>query len=475
VLALFANPYALGGMNISDDIQSLILTYQNIDWAQRAAAAAVFGGIPVTGRLPVTASSQFPVHTGYDTPQTRLHHTVPEAAGLRRENLAKIDSIALAGIDSMVYPGCQVLVAVKGYVIYNKSFGYHTYDRSRPVKNDDIYDLASLTKIAATTLAVMRLYEGKKLSLDDKLRDHFPELEGSDKAAFILRKIMAHETRFQAWIPFQKSLIRNGLYDTSFVRDYQSGSFPYRIAEKIYVRWDFPDTVVHRVINSKLRSQENYRYSDLGFILLMRLVERISGTPLDRFVDDNFYKQLNLRTLGYYPRDRFPLDRIVPSENDTAFRRQVLHGDVNDPVAALFGGLGGHAGLFANAGDVAVVMQMLLQGGSYGGLQYFTKETIAEFTKYQYANNRRGAGFDKPVRDRKGGPTSPQASDSSFGHSGFTGTYTWADPQYDLVYVFLSNRTYPYSDPNNLLRSGIRTRIQAAIYEALAERDKSSK
>ncbi len=464
VLDLFANPYALASFGDMTKIPAIVVSYQDHPYAQESGAEAIFGGIAATGKLPVSACGQFPLNTGIVTTKTRLKYTVPEDAGYSSESFSKVDSIALKGIADSVYPGCQILIAVKGKVIYQKSFGYHTYKKDHPVKNSDIYDLASVTKIAATTISIMRLYEEGRIKLDEALVKYLPELDSTNKENIIIRQLLTHQARLKPFIPFYKKLVFKGTPDSNVFRTEKSTVFPYRVAENLYIRWDYPDTLFQAIINSDLRESDKYKYSDLGFYFLKQIIERTTNETIDAYVMENFYKPLGLTTMCYQPRNYIDLERIVPSEKDTAFRMQVLQGDVNDPGAAICGGVQGHAGLFSNSNDLAILLQMLIQGGEYGGQRYYAKSTVDEFTSYQYKNNRRGLGFDKPMPDRDGGPTCKAVSDESFGHSGFTGTYVWADPRYEIVYVFLSNRTYPYSENNKLLESGIRTDIQSIIY-----------
>lgn len=474
VLDLFANPYALSAFGSLEDLSAVLVSYQDDPLAQQAGAEAVFGGIRVDGRLPVGISADYPVNSGLSTPKVRLKYTRPEDAGLKGSDFQKVDSIATKGVIDKVYPGCQVLIAVDGKVIYLKSFGTHTYESNQAVRNSDLYDLASVTKIAATTISIMKLYEEGKIDIDQKLVKYLPELDSSNKSDLIIRNLMAHQARLKPFIPFYKSHMINGKPDTTIFRTEKSAAFPYRVAEQLYIRADYPDTLFTAIINSDLRENSKYKYSDLGFMMLKKLIETTTNQSIDRYLLSNFYKPLGLTTLCYEPRKYFSLDRIIPSEQDTFFRHQLLQGDVNDPTAAMFGGIQGHAGLFSNSNDIAILLQMLIQGGSYGGQQYFMESTVKEFTRYQFKDNRRGLGFDKPMPDRDGGPTCKEASDESFGHSGFTGTYVWADPRYNIVYVFLSNRTCPYSENNRLLESGIRTLIQQVIYKAVLERDASS-
>ncbi len=475
VLNLLLNPYALSKLADTSGISAIVVSYQGDKYSQLASTEAIFGGIPVNGKLPVSASWQFPADVGYTTKKFRLGYSMPEMAGISSTDLLKVDSLAMKGIQDTIYPGCQVLIAKDGQVIYNKSFGYHTYpfllkegDTLLPVKNSDLYDVASLTKVLATTISVMKLYEAGKINIDSTLKNYLPGLVGTDKADITIKRLMTHQARLKAWIPFYKNTVHHGLPDTNVYHKVYSEEFPYRVADSMYIRKSYEDSIFQAIIHSELRSKNNYVYSDLGFYLLKTIIERITNESLDRYVKKYFYEPLGLATMCYQPRNYFSLSRIVPSEMDSAFRMQLLHGDVNDPGAAMLNGVGGHAGIFSNANDIAIIMQMLLNKGEYGGHRYFMPETVDKFTSYQFQGNRRGLGFDKPVRDKKqGGPTCAEASELSFGHSGFTGTYVWADPEHNLVYVFLSNRTYPYSANNKLVTSGIRTDIQKVIYQAI--------
>ncbi|HOY30676.1 MAG TPA: glycoside hydrolase family 3 N-terminal domain-containing protein [Bacteroidales bacterium] len=473
ILNLLCNPYALAKLSDTSEISAILVSYQGNKSTQKISAEAIFGGINVNGRLPVTASAQFPVRTGFKTNSCRFTYTFPEMSGVNESSLFKIDSIAKQGIKNEIYPGCQILIARNGQVFYNKSFGYHTYDKTTPVKNSDLYDVASLTKVLATTVAVMKLYEEGKINIDTTLGFYLPQLGKSDKAGITLRNLMIHQAGLKAWIPFYKKTFVNDTLDSCIYKPVRSDDYPYRVADSLYINKNYKDSVFKEIINSELRATNDYVYSDLGFYLLKDIIERITGEPLVRYLKKHFYESLGLSTLCYQPLNYFDTSRIVPSEIDTAFRKQLLWGDVNDPGAAMLGGIGGHAGIFSNANDIAILMQMLLNEGDYGDHRYLMPATIEKFTSYQTDDSRRGLGFDKPVRDKsQGGPTCPEASSASYGHSGFTGTYVWVDPEYKLVYVFLSNRTYPYSANNKLVTSGIRTEIQKVIYKAIMKAKK---
>ncbi len=470
IINLLANPYSLSKLTDTSKISAVLVGYQSNIFSQKASAEAIFGGISVNGKLPVTASQFFPVNTGIETKKIRFGYTYPEFAGIESRSLIKIDSIANQGIKDSIYPGCQILIAKDGLVVYQKSFGYHTYDKLIPVKNTDLYDLASVTKVCATTISIMKLYEQGKISLDSSLVRYLPELDSSNKAGLIIKDVMTHQARLKAWIPFYDRTLKKGIPDTNIYHTQKSDEFPYRVAEKLYIKKNYKDTIFRAIKTSELRILKSYTYSDLGFIMLRYIVERLVNEGIDKYVKENFYEPLGLTTLCYQPRNYFDLSRIVPSEIDTVFRKQTLQGDVNDPGAAMLGGISGHAGLFSNSNDLAILLQMLLQEGEYGGTRFFKPETVKKFTSYQFLDNRRGLGFDKPARDKSSGPTCKEASPESYGHSGFTGTYIWVDPKYHLVYVFLSNRTYPSSVNNKLLSSGIRTEIQKIIYQTIEKK-----
>jgi CubicO group peptidase (beta-lactamase class C family) len=372
------------------------------------------------------------------------------------------------GLDKKAYPGCQVLIAKSGNVIYRKAFGFSDYLNNQPVKNDDLYDIASVTKVAATTLAVMKLYDEGKVNLDEPLSKTLKFLDHSNKKKITIREVMTHQAGLVAWIPFYQKTLKNGYPDSTVYSTSYSAQFPYRVAEGLYLRKDYKQAILDSIIRSPLSEKKEYRYSDLGFILMQQLVEKVTGKSLDQYVDEQFYKPLGLNTLTYHPRDKFPLIRIMPTENDTLFRHQLVLGDVHDQAAAMLGGVAGHAGLFGTSNDMAVILQMLVQKGTYGGRQYFKPETVDLFTKRQFKGNRRGLGFDKPqLIPSEPGPACEEASANSYGHTGFTGTYIWADPDNDLIIVFLSNRVNPDAEPNKLVQLGTRTQIQQTLYRAL--------
>ncbi len=476
VMILTGNPYSLRLFENAENLNAIMVTYHDTDLSVDLAAQALFGAIQVSGELPVSPSQNYKAGDGVKTEELkRLQYSIPEETGIRSEWLQKADSIALKGIVEKAYPGCRVLVALEGSVIYDKSFGHHTYDRKRRVRNDDIYDIASITKIAATTLAVMKLYQDNKLDVDKKLSYYLPELKNTDKNNIVIRDIMAHQARLQSWIPFYKKYLKNGNPDPAFFSNTERGDFVVEVARNLYMDKSQIEKIHDSITASPFSKRRGYLYSDLGFFWLKQLVERIAGVTIDEYVHENFYKPLGMNNTVFNPLKKFDTDRIVPTEDDREFRKQLLQGYVHDPGAALLGGVGGHAGLFSSANDLAVLIQMMMNKGYYGGQQYLTPQVLSEFTRTQFPlnNNRRGMGFDKPQLVKEAdGPTSISVSASSFGHSGFTGAYAWADPKYELVYIFLSNRVYPSADNGKINKLNIRTNIHQVFYEALEKRNK---
>ena len=474
ILNLFGNPYGLDKLYGAENVEALIVGYHDRIPAHRAVAKLIFGGIKASGKLPVTASPLFQLHSGLETAEAiRLKSGSSEDFGIKSEDLAAIDEVVLEGIKEKAFPGCRVLVTKNGSMIYDKSFGFHTYESKIPVSNESIYDLASITKIAASTLSIMYLVDQGKLDLDYSLCDYIPELvDTTTYKNVVLRDMLAHQAGFVAWIPFYQKTLHKGepkfeLYSTA-----KSEAYPHRVGQDFFISKDYPEEITRRILETPVKAPGNYKYSDLGYYLFKIIIEKQTGMPLDEFVLETFYKPMGLRSMGYKPRNRFSLDQIVPTEYDLLFRKQLVHGDVHDPGAAMLGGVGGHAGVFSNAYDLAQLMQMFSNGGSYGGRQYISTSTLKEFTRCQFCTgkpdeNRRGAGFDKPIRNGDGGPTCECISYSSFGHSGFTGTLAWADPEEDIVYIFLSNRIYPDANNRKLITGGYRTRIMEIIYDAV--------
>lgn len=471
VLTVFANPYSLSDLLMTYAFDGLLMAYQNSEVAQEYAAQAIFGGVGVDGELPVS-NTHFTVGDGLTTQPCRIKYSTPEELGLKTNLLYKVDSIALDAIEKEATPGCQIMAIKNGIVFYQKSFGYHTYKKQQAVRNTDVYDLASITKIAATVPTLMKLQEEGKLHLDSAFGTYLKLPDTSAKNEMVLKEVLAHQAQLYPWIPFYKqTLTEEGLLrDTLYSKSY-SEKYPIQVAEGIYLHHEYPDSIFQQVVNSELLAEKEYKYSDLGYYLLKPVMEELTVQSLADYTMENLYAPLGLSTMGYLPKGRLSKAQIIPTEFDYYFRSQLLQGDVHDMGAAMQGGVGGHAGLFANANDLAVLMQMYLQGGEYAGERFFAEETVATFTKCQFCadENRRGAGFDKAaLPDQEGGPACDcNPSLQAFGHSGFTGTLAWVDPEEDFVYVFLSNRIHPTAENKKLLEMDVRTNIMEVFYQTI--------
>ena len=473
ILDVFARPYALIDLKSVENIESIVMSYQNSEVAQRKSAQLIFGSIQAKGSLPVSTGDNFKVNDGisYNAIQS-LSYGLPESVGMSSEKLKKLDSMALLAIKIKATPGLQLLVARKGKVIYNKTFGKHTYDENEPVKFEDIYDVASLTKILATLPLLMELEEKGVITLDTKLSKILPEYQASNKKNITIKEMLSHYARLRPWEPFYTKTLDSATKKPSadYYRRKPSPKYSIKVADEVFLRYDYPDTIQKIIKDSDLLSTLRYRYSDFPYYILKKYIEGYYDKTLDELVQDHFYQSLGANYTTYNPSSKFSDENIVPTEIDDYFRYQKIQGYVHDMGAAMQNGVGGHAGVFSNANDVAKIMQMYLQKGYYGGHRYFKTETIDKFNTCYFCtkNNRRGIGFDKPQLGEDG-PTCGCVSMTSFGHSGFTGTYAWADPDEDIVYIFLSNRTYPNANNNVLLKEGIRTEIQRLIYEAIIE------
>ena len=429
--------------------------------AAMIAPQVIFGGIAAEQVLTQGYSPRYTVGSGFKTTVTRLKYTVPEDAGVNTENLKEVDRIAAEAIAGKATPGLVVLVAKDGKVIYNKAYGFHTYDNTQKDNVTDIFDLASVTKITATTPSVMRLVEENKLTLDTNIGYYIPKARNTPMNNIKVREVMLHQAGFIPYIPFH-NFIKEGDYS----RD-SSAAFPTKVADNYYVKKGFfSDFMWPKMLNSPIKTRGSYVYSDISMYVMKDIVEHISEEPLDKYTLDNFYTPLGMQTAGFLPRNRFGKDRIVPTEDDKVFRKTLLEGYVHDQGAALAGGVSGHAGLFANANDLAIYYQMLLNKGTYGGEQYFKPQTVETFTSKQSNVSRRGLGFDRWDPDLTKKYPSELASSQTFGHTGYTGIAVWVDPSRGLVYIFLSNRVNP-TVTDNLLKMNIRPRIQDAINRAI--------
>lgn len=464
VLVIPGNAYLLANF---PGIRSAIIAYDENDAAQRAAANALMGAIPVSGSLPVTAGN-FKSGTGFkiDKP-VRMQFSVPAVAGIDPLDLQSIGDEILDGLVARAMPGCQLVVVHENKIILNRAYGNPTYETSQKVKTTDLYDVASLTKILATTLAVMKLYDEGKIDLTKSVKDYVSLPADATVGNIMIRNLLLHQSGLKPFIEFYKAF--KDAYDFKQVfRPVSDSVFSVPVAANIFMRKSYKDTMWNQIIHSPVSTKPTYVYSDLNFYLLQKIVENVSGTTLNDYVQKTFYEPMGLTRIGYCPLDRFDVMRTIPTEIDTGFRKQVIQGFVHDPGAAMMGGVAGHAGVFSNAVDVAAVMQMLLNKGSYNNTVFFKPETVALFTKKLGTNSRRGLGFDKPeTDDAKANPCSDNTPPSAFGHTGFTGTCAWADPDTKTIFVFLSNRVYPSASNNKLVKMNLRTKLQQIVYKAV--------
>ena len=499
VLTVFGNPYSLKRFENINKFDAIVLSYEENSLVKELTAQALFGASEIQGKIPVGVSEDFPLGSGLNLSSiNRLNYGIPEEVGLRSEILTSIDTIVDEAIREKAMPGCQVLIARKGEVVFHKAYGFHTYQAKKKCSEKDIFDLASITKISATLPSLMRLEDLGIFDTEKPLSAYLEFDDSCNKKDLVIRDILAHQSGLPAWIPFyyktlepldtSESLIstnfsftyplkigpsayvnRNIKYKDHVYESSYSDSFALKVAANMYLRTDYRDSIYQWIDESALLTKE-YRYSDLGYYYFKKIIENLTDTSLYSYNYYNFYAKLGAETLGYLPLNRFPVGRIVPTENDVFFRHQLLQAYVHDPGAAMLGGVAGHAGLFSNANDLAKLMQMYLNKGIYGGRRYLSSELIEKYTERVFTDNgnRRAMGFDKPETDTtKASPASRLVSANSFGHTGFTGTMVWIDPDYELVYIFLSNRIHPNQYNLKLINMDVRTRIQDVIYESL--------
>lgn len=493
------NPFALRLLKEEafKRLTSLSFTYSNEPEIQRLAIDAVFGGIAFQGVFPLSLNAYLQEGVSCTTTACRLgYSTVPEELGLDSDTLSQIDTLIQEAIEKKAMPGCQILIAKNGKVAYHKAFGYHTYDQRTRVKNSDVYDVASVTKVAAATSLVMQLADEGLLDLNVGIGHYLPELRGKPKGALSAKEIMLHQSGLKSYIGFDYNLIDQtqlhedlfnkkrteiyniklgpGLYMTrnyAIKKDYISTTktehCSVKVAKNIYTFPAYRDEMYALMDESPL-SSKTYRYSDLGYYYIMRLLEAQGQKRIDELAQERLFRPLGMNRTLYTPLERISKEEIVPTADETFFRRQLLHGYVHDQGAALLGGVGAHAGLFSNANDLAKLMQTFLNHGFYGRASYFKPQTVAYHTQHTENGYRRGVGFDKPETDTKRPqPTCEAASPSTFGHTGFTGTAVWADPEHDLIYIMLSNRIHPHAHNTKFLTENIRPRIQQIIYDAI--------
>lgn len=471
VFVHFANPYGLKSTPEILESAAVIQAYQNTFDAAMSAAQIIFGAQTARGTLPVTIGALMPSNHGIPTLDLhRLRYGFPEEVDMSPEVLARIDGEVQRAIAAKATPGAQVVVARRGVIVYEKSFGTPTYERRDRVQWDNVYDIASITKISATLPMVMRMYDEGRLDLEDELVKFLPETAGTNKEHLKVIDVLTHQAGLQAWIPFYVNTLESQKPSSKLYRTQPEEGFTTQVSENLYILDSYTDSIYARILESPLENPGKYKYSDLGYYFMKKIVEKTYRAPLEILVQEYLYQPLGAWTMGYLPLERFPVNKIIPTEDDHYFRYDLLQGYVHDQGAAMLGGVGGHAGVFSDANDLTKLMQMYLQDGSYGGVQYFRPGTIELFTKCAFCENknRRGVGFDKPQLEGSG-PACDCASPRSFGHTGFTGTIAWVDPTQDLVYVFLSNRVYPDAENKKLISMNVRTNIQEIIYDSLLQ------
>ena len=470
VLVLFGNPYAL---KYFDKIENVLCAYEDADDIQEIAAQALFGAYSIRGKLPVTVTEKSRFGMGITTPALqRLTYGLPEEVGMSSEKLLKIDSLVQDAMDQKATPGAVVLVARKGKVVFHKNYGKHTYSsKAKKTEKDDIFDLASITKIAASTISLMKLQEENKFHYSDPVKKYIVEFDTTDKADIPLEKMLTHRARLTTWIKFYENTISSKKQPLKkYYKPKAETGYTLPVASNLFIKDDYPQKIWEQILASPLRKNEGYKYSDLAFYIAAEIIQRQSGKRVDEYAAEKFYGPMGLETMTYNPIKKFPLDRMPPTERDRYFRQRKVQGYVHDMGAAMLDQVSGHAGLFSNANDLAQLMQMLLNKGVYGGKQYLKPETIHQYTTRCNNCTRRGLGFDMLQLNRNYDPNlSLHASDETFGHLGFTGTGVWADPNNELIYIFLSNRTYPKMRPNKLGEINTRVTVMDAVYKAIVD------
>jgi beta-N-acetylhexosaminidase len=475
IIAVFKNPYVVDKLRGVEHADGLIVTYQDNSNTEELTAQLIFGGIGASGRLPVTVGEKFAAGAGLDVEGgIRFKYTLPEDAGMDSEILiGRVDSLVNQALALKAIPGCQVLIARDKKIVLYKAYGLQEYSDTIKVKLTDLYDLASVTKISTGLPSLMKLYEQGEFKLDATLADYLPKFKSSNKSDISMRDILTHQGRFKPWIPFWKNTLKkNGsTYKWFTIKPDSSSRYPIKLKPNMYLHRKYPDKIVKAIRKSPLQAEKKYVYSDFFFILAPRVVESMIDEKFNTYINKNFYAPLGATTITYNPFQKFPRNRIVPTEHDYYFRHEPIHGTVHDEGAIMMGGISGHAGLFANANDLAKLMQMYLSMGEYGGKRYISAETLKEWTRTQFPenNNRRALGFDKPNLQYAGinNNAAKDATASSFGHTGFTGTMTWMDPETGLLYIFLSNRVNPTRDNTRLYQLNTRTMIQQVMYDAI--------
>jgi beta-N-acetylhexosaminidase len=471
ILVVFGSPYSL---KYFPEIKNVVCGYEEDPLMQEAAAQVLFGALPAVGHLPVSVGEKFAFGDGIKIPASNiLGFSMPEAVGLNSVALARIDNIVSSSISQRIFPGCNLLIARNGKIAYTKAFGNLTYESSQKVTPYTVYDLASVTKVASTLQAVMKLYDQKLLDIKEKASFYLPELDSTNKKNITINNLLLHQAGLHGYLPFWENTKKKKNLDTTYYRTEKSEQFPFTVATGIYGNKALKDSLWKWLKDSPLITRKSrfgdypFLYSDLGLIILQKVVEKISGYPLDKYCENTFFKPLDLERTGFNIYEKISIDQIAPTENDRAFRGLQIKGTVQDQQAAILGGVAGHAGLFGSLFDIAKILQMNLNKGSYGGLTYFDSTTAELFTKSSTMKSHRAMGWDKQPADKESNYISGQASDESYGHSGYTGTMVWVEPKYDLIFVFLTNRVYPNANNNRLNSLKIRRKIHDVVYQSI--------
>ncbi len=387
-----------------------------------------------------------------------------EGFSLDHEDL--IDSLAAEAIRKYATPGIQLAVVKNGSIVTQKSYGYFTYDSLLPVSSNTRYDIASVTKVIATLPAIALLVDQGKINLDDSISMHLAAFKESNKSGVTIRELLSHNAGLRSYVPFWSMMMDGDRLDAFYYKNAEDEAKDIRT----YGLEPHPimaDSLKSFLVQSKrLKNPEEYRYSDLGFMILHLLIEEVSETTFEDFLIENFYHPMELTHTNFNPIQKGVSPKnITPTEYDDRYRSYQVWGEVHDRNALVFGGVAGHAGLFSTATDLAKMMYMFMNNGYYGGRQYISRSTISQLNTRYFENNRRGLGWDK--KDGEKDSASSFASDKSYGHTGFTGTMVWADPETDLIYVFLSNRIYPDANNWKLMNLNTRTHIHDVLYQSL--------
>lgn len=445
------------------DFPTMIFASKKNQWTTSIVAQAIFGAHPING-MEGDFLNKNKIRLGYAPPQTQQ---MDEAI-----LIPKIDSLAENAIEKGAFPGAQILVAKSGKIVFHKAYGFHTFDGKRRVKLTDLYDFASVSKITTALPALMKLHGEQKFEIDKPLKTYFPKFKKSNKASLTYREILAHQAGLKPWIPYWTTTIKkNGKFKRRTFKRKYSKRYNVKITDDLYLHRKYKKKIYKAICKSPVSENKTYKYSGLAFYIFPEMVSNLTNMDFESYLKKNIYEPVGAFTLTYNPLRYFPLDQIVPTERDTFFRKIQIHGTVHDEGAIMMGGVSANAGLFGSATDLAKLMQMYLNQGTYGGQRIIAAESIQEFTRYQYPDNqnRRGLGFDKPLLeyDPIKSSVAKDASPSSYGHSGYTGTFVWVDPEQELIYIFFSNRVYPTRNNRKIYQLNVRPDIHQAIYDSI--------